>query len=248
METPIFLTGSSGTLGSAFVRSGLVSAVLTPDEHELDITDRQAVMEYVAGYEFTALIHCAALARMVLCEQDPSSAVNVNVQGTCHLVEAVLEKERSTGKTIRFIYISTDGVYNGTQGNYKETDPAVPYNIYGWTKHAAECAVGVLADHCIVRTSFFDPEAIRFDTAAEDAYSSKLPIDELVKALAFLLKSEFTGIINVGGQRLSEYERYKKYKPGIQAVRFKDIAGQAACPLAQDASMDCSVWEKLYHG
>ena len=41
----------------------------------------------------------------------------------------------------RLIYMSTDYVYPGTTGNYKEEDPLLPINDYAWTKLGGECAV-----------------------------------------------------------------------------------------------------------
>ena len=55
------------------------------------------------------VIHCAAIARMSICEADPIKAIRVNIIGTSNLVQAILKKE-SYKKEIRFIFISTDGV------------------------------------------------------------------------------------------------------------------------------------------
>ena len=123
----------------------------------------------------------------------------------------------------------------------------IPYNKYGFAKLGAETSVSLLKNFCIIRTSFFNPENIRFDTAAEDAYSSKLPIKELAKAIKFMLNSEFIGAINIGSERKSEYERYKEFKPKIKPCKFKDVLKEAGIPLAKDASLDISLWKRIHN-
>lgn len=241
----LLLTGSSGNLGRAIVKSGYFSRLLTPSEEDMDITIAGMIEEFFTLNEFDAVIHCAALARMKECEIHPQRAVRINIAGTCNLVQEVLKKEKDTGKKIRFIYISTDGVYPGQRGDYSEKDETLPYNRYGWTKLGGECAVKMLQDHCIIRTSFFDPENIPFDTAATDAYSSRVPLDYLTRAIATIFESGFTGTINIGGEKKSEYERYKEFKPQIKPCKLKDILKEVPFPMASDASMDTSLWKEL---
>ena len=245
MAGNILLTGSSGKLGKAIKESGLFPKLLTPSRKELDITDERSVSSYFSTHDFSVVIHCAALARMRICEQDPDLAAKTNIQGTVNLVNAALEKEKIKGKPLRFIYISTDGVYEGKKGHYKEDGPTIPYNTYGRTKLGAECAVHALKDHCIIRTSFFDPMNIPFDTAATDMYSSKMPLMELVNAIHFLAHHSFVGVINIGAKKMSEYDRYKTHNPSINPSTFSEIQGSAPFPLAKDASMDISTWKGI---
>lgn len=208
----------------------------------MDITNQESVEHYVATHDFSAVIHCAALARMNECEKEPGKAWLTNTVGTGHCVRALLQKK------VRFVHISTDGVYPGTKGNYSEDDETVPYNTYGWTKLAAETIVRLLEDHCIVRTRFFDPTNIPFTDAATDRFTSTLPIDQLVKVLHFLLKSDFRGIVNVGGKRVSDYDAYKPYKPSLEQCTYEDLLGYAGIALAKDASLNCGRWKALGGG
>ncbi len=211
----------------------------------MDITDREQVEEFFAGNEFGTVVHCAALARMVECERNPALAAETNIVGTSNLVMAAIRKGEETGRGIRFVHISTDGVYPGKRGNYKEGDETVPYNNYGWTKLGAECAVRLLPDHCIIRTSFFDPGRVVFESSATDAFSSKVPIPYLVKAIARIAGHGFRGTVNIGSERMSEYERYREFKPSLKACSFESIVKSVGIPLARDASMDCSLWRRL---
>ncbi|MFC1646015.1 SDR family oxidoreductase, partial [Candidatus Omnitrophota bacterium] len=219
----ILLTGASGHLGKAILGLSRPFHFLYPGVDIFDITKPSLLERYFKQHKFDAIINCAALARMGECEKNPLKAVETNIIGTANLVMAVINMQDKLNTTIRFIHISTDGVYPGKTGNYAEKDRTIPYNIYGWTKLAAECAVNLLSDFCIIRTSFFDPKNIRFDCSATDLYSSKLPINYLAKAILTMLESCFIGTINIGGKRQSDYDKYKKFKPSLKRCKGVDI-------------------------
>ena len=65
---------------------------------------------------------------MVIHEKEISKSINLNIIGTCNLVAACSEKK------IKIIYFSTQYVYPGKKGNYKETDSLLPTMNYGWSK------------------------------------------------------------------------------------------------------------------
>jgi dTDP-4-dehydrorhamnose reductase len=241
----ILLTGGSGKLGQAILNSGHFPPLLAPPRKELDITKPETIEGYFSNHDIDAVIHCAALARLKECEENPVLAIRANIIGTSNLVMEVLKKEEETKKRIRFVHISTDGVYAGDKGNYSEKDPTVPCNKYGWTKLGAECAVNLLPNFCIIRTRFFDPSNIRFDKSAVDAYTSKVTLDYLTRAIAIMLKSSFIGTINIGNVRKSDYEAHKKFKPSLQPCKFEDILKETSFPMAKDASMDCTLWKKI---
>ncbi len=241
----VLLTGASGELGKAIVKSSLFPRLLTPSKEILDITRIDMISKFFEKHDFDAVINCAALARRKECEENPIKAIITNIVGTSNLVNEVIRKENNSKKKIRFLQISTDVVYPGTKGNYSENDVIIPYNTYGWTKLGAECAVHALSNFCIIRTSFFDPEKIEFDEAALDAYSSKVPIDYFVKAISILLNHNFVGIINVGRERRSDYKHYKEFKPSIKECKLEDIQKKVPFKLYRDASMDCTLWKKI---
>jgi dTDP-4-dehydrorhamnose reductase len=238
----VLLTGGSGTLGTAIRRArALFPPIVAPPRSELDITDAAMVESVFGRGGFDAVIHCAALARVAVCERDPDQARRVNVDGTRNLVAAAASARRP----IRFLHISTDGVYDSVSGNHREDDEPRPYNVYGATKLEAERAVATLAGHCIIRTSFFDETAIPFADAATDAYSSKLPVSELAGAIAVLLASGFVGVINVGGERRSNYDLFKAHKPDLKETTFAAIQAAVPVPLARDSSMNIDRWTAL---
>lgn len=235
--TKILLTGSSGKLGSVLKNSSLGNKILfAPDRSEMDITRPESVLSYIQDKEIDAIIHCAAFTDLNGCEKDPQKAVDSNILGTSALVNAAIK-----GKITRFIYISTDYVYPCVKGPYSEKDPTIPFTVYGWTKLGGECAVKVLKNHCIIRTSLFDPSKIVFDTAPHDAYFSKISYSELAAAIELLLNSDFIGTVNVGQPRSSIYDTYRRYRTDIQAKSMKELN----LSRAPDSSLDISLWNSI---
>jgi dTDP-4-dehydrorhamnose reductase len=241
----ILLTGGSGILGSHILNSGKLENVLAPSHEDLDICNPDLVERFFQANEVDSVIHCAAIARMQECEKDPIRAAETNIFGTLNLVKEVLRAEERNRRGTRFLYISTDGVYDGKKGNYSEEDPTIPYSKYGWTKLGGECAARLHPNHCIVRTSFFDPLKINFEESPDDAYSSKLPIKNLVGAIKFLLKSNFIGTINVGGVKKSHYDLYKEFVHSLKPCKLNDIQKNLNFKFPKDSSMDISLWKKM---
>lgn len=241
----ILLTGASGTLGKKILGVSKAQKFLAPSKGILDITKPETIKKFFENNKIEGVIHCAAMARMKECEENPAAAIETNIVGTCNLVNETIRKEKKSGNQIRFVHISTDGVYPGTEGNYSEISETIPYNIYGWTKLGAECAVNVLGNHCIIRTSFFDPENIKFEESATDAYTSKVTVEYLAKAAIKMIKSDFVGTINIGSDRKSDFENYKKYKPSLKPCKLNDILKTVQFPMAKDASMDTILWKKI---
>ncbi|HCR36101.1 TPA: hypothetical protein DIU22_03620 [Candidatus Woesebacteria bacterium] len=243
----ILITGSSGNLGSAIVKSGKFQNILTPSHKEMDIANKDSVRNFFQNNDFETVIHCAAIVRVGNSEEEITKAINTNVIGTSNLVNEVLKKESEQGKKIRFIHISTDGVYSRAEGNYSENSPTIPMNPYGWTKLAAESSVRLLKNFCIIRTSFFNPDKLNFSEVPEDVYTSKMNVSDLVDAIKILFESDFVGTINVGNKKISNYNLYKKYIRDLKPVKLDDIKDSLPFELPRDSSMDVSLWEKLKH-
>jgi dTDP-4-dehydrorhamnose reductase len=155
----VAVTGAAGLFGH-----GLVTAFSTRHEVfpltrvEADITDAEAVRAALEGIRPDLVVHSAAIPDIDRCEEDPASALRVNYQGTCNVVEAV----RGLGAGL--IHISTDAVFDGTNMiPYVETDPPAPITVYGRTKLQAEQAVKTLERYWIFRVSvLFGPGKINF--------------------------------------------------------------------------------------
>lgn len=115
---------------------------------KIDITNHKALNETFLNTQPEAVVHAAALSNVDLCEKDKELAWKTNVEATATIAELC------TKHNAFLIYISTDYVFNGKKGNYKETDKPNPINHYGLTKLKAEQIVRESkTEHCIARTS-----------------------------------------------------------------------------------------------
>ena len=98
-------------------------------------------------FQPTDLIHTAAMTQVDACEDDKEQCIKINVEAVENL--ANLCKEFQT----RLIHISTDFVFDGKNGPYKEDDEPNPISFYGDSKLKAEQVIEKSgADHAILRT------------------------------------------------------------------------------------------------
>lgn len=148
------ITGAGGQLGFDVKRELLSrgvaeSNIAAPHLADLDITDQQAVENYVENFRPDVIFHCAAYTNVDGAEQDTEACTKVNVDGTRYLAEA------ATKLGAKFIYISTDYVFDGTNPEpYTINDPVDPQSVYGRTKYQGELAAATCPRHFIVRTAW----------------------------------------------------------------------------------------------
>ena len=109
----IIFTGGSGLLGSEFKK--ILPNVKYPSSKEFNITDYDQMKEYVKSNSCMLLVHAAAFTSPPSIDKDPLRALEINIIGTSNVVKLCIEFDA------RLIYISTDYVFDGDKGNYKET-------------------------------------------------------------------------------------------------------------------------------
>ena len=241
----ILLIGGSGQLGSMLVSSKLFKKIYFPSKKKLNILNNKKIRKILTTGKFQIIINCAALARIRECENNISKAIDVNVSGTLNLVKEIMKYNKSSKKNLRLIHISTDAVYPSQKGGYSEKSPLGPYNVYGWTKLASEFLVKMIDNHVILRTRFFNKENIKFHKSAKDLFSSSIEIKELVKNIKIISESNFTGTINVGAKRKSDYANYKKFKSSLKPCFRKDIVKSLKFNLGKDSSMNLKLLKKI---
>lgn len=120
------------------------------DIADFDITDAQAVRDYITGYRPDTVIHCSAWTAVDKAEDEIEKVRAVNTGGPRNIAAACKE----TGA--KMLYISTDYVFPGTgERFYEPEDPTGPLGAYGETKLGGELAVKELLDRFfIVRISW----------------------------------------------------------------------------------------------
>lgn len=230
----ILLTGGTGSLGKKILELGLFQNIVAPDRFEMDITDAISVQNFFDANKIKTVIHCAALARMGICEADPAKAINVNVNGTSNIVSSIL----ASNKNCKMIFISTDGVYQSTTGDYSEDSPTIPYNIYGFTKLAGELISKSVPNHLIIRTRFFDKDSIMYRDSATDIFTSSIEINELVNIIFKLHIQDFKGVINVGSNPESDYIKYSRHKSDLKKCLRKDIVKNLDYEIAINSTLN----------
>lgn len=148
----IWICGASGMLGSHFSR--LLKKEKTPflanDYQQLDITDLDAVSDFIRVQKISHVINCAAYTQVDKAEIEQKQAYIINAVGAHNLAIA---SRRHGGRIIHF---STDYVFDGKSSSpYTEEHACTPINAYGMSKWAGEIKVLNEYDHaCIIRTSW----------------------------------------------------------------------------------------------
>lgn len=149
----ILITGGTGQLGSELrkiLNENQVDYVAVGSK-ELDITNAQAVDQFISDLKPSIVYHCAAYTAVDAAE-DEGKERNwlVNVEGTKNVAQAA----EAVGAEL--VYISTDYVFDGTnEGEYSEEDLTNPRNEYGRAKLAGEQTVQeICSKYYIVRTSW----------------------------------------------------------------------------------------------
>lgn len=142
------MTGANGLLGQALVRhlsaDPRYDVLATARDSEffgvgvscgfttLDITDQDVVDEVFEDFAPSVVVNSAAMTQVDACETDRDRCWRINVDA----VEYLARKCRATGT--RFIQLSTDFVFDGESGPYREADRPNPVNFYGRSKLASE--------------------------------------------------------------------------------------------------------------
>ncbi len=143
----ILVLGAAGRLGSAVVRhfAGWADVTGTARE-ELDVCDRRAVLERVAGLRPAAIVNCTAYNDVDRAEDEPVEALRVNAFAVRTLAEAA----RSVGAAL--VHYSTDFVFDGTADRpYTEEDAPNPRSAYASSKLVGEWLAAGAPRHYVLR-------------------------------------------------------------------------------------------------
>jgi len=272
----ILVTGGSGLLGSKLVRELAArghEVIATYNQHapprvegvrwvQLDITRTLLLEDLILKVRPHAVIHAAAYTDVDGCERDRARAWLTNVEATRSVVRA------SRVVNAYLVYISTDYVFEGEKGMYREEDLPNPVNYYGLTKLVGEELVKS-SDllHTIVRPSaiygvggskksfaeFVVERLLRGEEvrALADQYVSPTYGLLLARGLADLLEVRPLGVLHMAGERMSRYEFALRIAEGLGAdkslvreAKVSEMSGWVA-RRPRDSSLDCSRARRL---
>ena len=218
----ILITGSHGQMGRAlndFYGGSEAVRLINTDVDELNITDKQEVMEKIREIAPDIIINCAAHTQVDACETDEERAYQINAAGPYHLSLAANEVDAV------LVHISSDYVFDGKkEGAYVEGDPYNPQSVYGKTKLEGEELVRKTAHrYFIVRTEWLYGEGRNFVNTmlklsetndsvrvVNDQYGGPTSAEEVVKVIDLLCHSEKYGTYHATCEGVCSWAEFTK--------------------------------------
>lgn len=229
-QQTILITGSSGLLGANLAHHYAedsdcfgwygsnpieIPGVVT---QQIDITDHDAVSSALEHIQPDLIIHCAAATNVEWCEKNPELAKQINEDSTEFLAK------KSVDLGAKFIYTSTDSVFDGKTGNYSESAQPGPLNSYAAGKVRTEQLVAESNLNSIVIRSYFyghSPSGSRSllewvlvralagnqVPGFTDSYFSPISVHDFADALDAAVAAGHSGLLHLGSSnRISKYD------------------------------------------
>ena len=151
----VLLFGATSMLGWSILQARGATAVTAfcneatqhpPAEvtRAIDLDDEPSVIELFARDRPQLVINCAGVCDVGACEDSPEFARTVNVDGTRNLI-------RHAPADTRIVHCSSDHVFGGDAGPYREDSPTAPISVYGRTRVESEAIVLARANTLVVR-------------------------------------------------------------------------------------------------
>lgn len=220
MKTLVF--GASGFVG--FYLKKYFNAVGTAqsgknDNRKVNFLNENEIVEIINNEKPDLIINSAGLTNVDECERNPDLAFKLNGESV-----RIIARE-SQKVNAKFVQISTDYVFDGTKGNYKETDSPNPINVYGKSKLLGERNVLNYQDSIVLRIEmpyginlaknkevFFESiinnlRVNKVVNAATDQIISPTYVEDIPKAIEVLVEKEAKGIFHLASkEHFSRYE------------------------------------------
>lgn len=229
LDYKIVITGGSGRFGSILQKRYKSDKLFYPNKKELNILSTKSIEKYLKKTKPKILIHLAGLSRpMKIHDNDIIKSINLNIIGTANIVK-ICSKLR-----IKLIYFSTSYVYQGKKGNYKETDPILPFNNYAWSKMGGECSVQMYKNSLILRCCMTEKPFVH-KSALVNVKANFIFQDKIADVIFKIINKK--GILNIGGKIQSIYNFAKQHgnvkksflkkgfpkNPSMNIAKFKKI-------------------------
>jgi len=249
----VLVTGASGSLGWALSKRLLsdCEVVATYNSHpsvpagtealRLDLSDRDALADLCRQNKPDVIFHCAAMTNPDDCEKDSRRALRVNFEATLEI--ARIAKDMGS----RLVFTSTDLVFDGSRGGYREEDAARPLSIYGTSKLKAEEEVlGIAPESVVVRSSLMygmgsetSGTFLRSltDTLAKgreirlftDQRRNPILVDDFARALVAAVEEDLSGLYHVAGR-----ETVTRFEFGREVCRAFGYDEKLLLPISME--------------
>jgi len=267
VKLKVLVTGSAGLVGRQVVKdlsnSHQVFSCYNESKPEygdsvkMDLKNHEMISSILTEKKPEIVIHLGAMTGVDLCEKERTSASEINTKAT-----EIIAKECSKLNSF-LVYVSTDYVFDGNLGMYKEDDVTNPLGFYGKSKLEGEKVVQNFSTNwCIARTSTpfgLHPTKKSFPMwvienlqkqkqidVLTDQFTSPTYVPNLSRMLIEISERRITGIIHVAGaSKTSRYQMASMVsdKLNLDGTLLKQISMNKMKWVAQrpkDSSLDVS--------
>ncbi|MCF8284828.1 MAG: SDR family oxidoreductase [Sphingobacteriales bacterium] len=239
MSKKILVTGSNGLLGQKLTDMlryhsdyELIASSKGENRYpetvgytyeQLDVTDYTDIERLIVKYQPYAVIHTAAMTNVDQCESEKEACQKLNVDSVAHLIKLANQHP------FYLVHLSTDFIFDGTTGPYKETDAPNPLSLYGHSKNDAELLLlASNINYSILRTIIVYGVAAAMSRSnivlwakgalekgspikvVNDQYRMPTLAEDLAKACILAIEKRAQGIFHISG---------KDYMSVIEMVR-----------------------------
>jgi len=230
----IIVTGGTGRFGNILKNYKTKYKMVFPSKKEFNILEEKKILKYLKIKKPNYLIHLAGLSRpMNIHEKNIRKSIDLNIIGTANITKACEENN------IKLIYFSTNYVYPGIKGNYKETDPVLPVNSYAWSKLGGEASVQLYKNSLILRVCMTERPFVH-KAAFANVKTSFAFHDEIISFLFKIINKR--GIVNIGGKSQFIYNFAKKENKKVKKIFLKK---KSKIGMPFDSSINISKLKKF---
>ena len=209
----IVITGGSGRFGTVLKNQASKYLMFFPSKKELDILDPKKVEKYLKKIKPHYLVHLAGLSRPMDAHiKDIKKSIDLNIIGTANITKAC-EKNN-----IKLIYFSTNYVYPGIHGNYKETDSILPVNNYAWSKLGGEASVQLYKNSLILRVCMTEKPFVH-KKAFANVKTNFIYHEDIAPIIFKVLDRK--GVLNIGGKIKSIFNFARKNNKKLKKIYLK---------------------------
>ena len=211
----ILILGAGGQLGSELHKlypNATCYDHTSGSANYVDFQDYEKVERIILSSKCSWIINAAAYTNVDACEVNKETAYSVNGLA----VNSIVKAARKIGSSV--LHVSTDYIFDGRKGLYKEFDMPNPLNFYGISKLIGEVFAMGFEDSLIIRTSGVYGSKNNFPNFAYrqmmdgeqlnvlDGYYSPIHAKNLALAIKSLIVDDRKGVLNVAGKRVSRIE------------------------------------------
>ena len=223
----ILVTGGNGRFAKILKEKNNKLNLYFASKKECDILKETSIIKIIKKIKPSIILHTAGLSRpMNIHETDIEKSIDLNIVGTANLVK-ICKKYN-----VKIIYFSTSYVYEGSKGNYKESDPVKPFNNYGISKLGGECSVSMYKNSLILRITMTE-KPFMFKEAYSNLMANFMYHEDLVKILPKIINKK--GILNIGGKTQSIYNFARSKHLKVKKVK---LMNSKKLPLNQGMNLN----------